>query len=285
LRYFDRYCSQIYPAAQVFTQEMVDAWCAQRPTENNNSCLARIAIVFGFVRYLKQRRKTDIAGPLLPKRERRTYMPHAFTVSELERFFYACDNLPATPNRLTTLTLKITAPIFFRLLYSSGMRTNEARLLRVDDVDWERGVLSIRRSKGEAQHYVVLHDTMLTLMRKYDTEIRKFYPNRQYFFPSPKGCYRRDWVCKNFRKLWNRYNTSRATAYDLRHHYATENINQWIGEGFGFESKLVWLSKSMGHSVLESTRYYYSFVPAMADIIEKLSGQDFEDIVPEVDND
>jgi hypothetical protein len=40
----------------------------------------------------------------------------------------------------------------------------------------------------------------------------------------------------------------------------------------------------MGHSVLESTRYYYSLVPAMADIIEKLSGQDFDEIVPEVDD-
>jgi hypothetical protein len=27
---------------------------------------------------------------------------------------------------------------------------------------------------------------------------------------------------------------------------------------------------------------YYSLVPAMADIIENLSGQDFDDIVPEV---
>ena len=80
------------------------------------------------------------------------------------------------------------------------------------------------------------------------------------------------------------YNSSYATAYELRHHYATENINQWIGEGFEFDSKLLYLSKSMGHSTLESTRYYYSLVPTMADILEKMSGRDFDDIVPEVDD-
>jgi hypothetical protein len=41
----------------------------------------------------------------------------------------------------------------------------------------------------------------------------------------------------------------------------------------------------MGHSVLESTRYCYSLAPAMADLIESLSGQGFDDMVPEVDDD
>lgn len=39
----------------------------------------------------------------------------------------------------------------------------------------------------------------------------------------------------------------------------------------------------MGHSTLESTKYYYSLVPAMADILEEKTGMDFENIVPEVD--
>ena len=138
-------------------------------------------------------------------------------------------------------------------------------------------------SKGDSQHFVVLHETMLELMKRYDTEIRKTHPKRQYFFPSPKGFFRKNWVCRNFRDCWFAYNTSYATAYELRHNYATENINRWVGEGFGFDSKLLYLSRSMGHSVLESTRYYYSLVPAMSGIVENLSGQNFDDIVPEVD--
>ena len=69
----------------------------------------------------------------------------------------------------------------------------------------------------------------------------------------------------------------------LRHNYAVENINQWIGEGFEFYSKLVYLSKSMGHGSLESTKKYFHLVPAMADILLELTGRDFDDIVPEAD--
>jgi len=69
----------------------------------------------------------------------------------------------------------------------------------------------------------------------------------------------------------------------LRHHYAVENINRWIDEGFGFDAKLFYLSKSMGHSTVECTKYYYSLVPGMAEILEEKTGSDFESIVPEVD--
>ena len=71
----------------------------------------------------------------------------------------------------------------------------------------------------------------------------------------------------------------------LRHHYAITNINQWIKNGFDFYDKLLYLSKSMGHSSLESTKYYYTLIPAMANVIELLSNDDFEIIVPEVEYD
>ena len=285
LRYFDSYCAQLHPNAEVLTQEMVNGWCAQRATEKNSSCFTRISVVVGFIRYLKERGKTDVMEPAFPKKERRTYIPHAFTDAELESFFRACDNLPSAPPNPKVYTRKITVPIFFRLLYSSGIRTCEARMLRVDDVDLNQGVLNIRHSKGESQHYVVLHDTMLDLLNRYDVAVRAIHPTRQYFFPSPDDShYKRSWVSKNFRDLWDVCNASHATAYGLRHHYATENINQWIGEGFNFDSKLLYLSRSMGHSVLESTRYYYSLVPALAYIMENVSGQDFDNIVPEVDD-
>jgi len=38
----------------------------------------------------------------------------------------------------------------------------------------------------------------------------------------------------------------------------------------------------MGHSVIESTKYYYSLIPRLSDILEDKTNSDFEDIVPEV---
>jgi integrase len=257
LSLFDRYCQKQYPDATALTQEIADNWCRKRDTEKNNSCRSRIYVVVSFIRYLRKREKTDIRVPDIPRKERRSYIPHAFTETELNNFFYACDNLPNEPLSRVPRYKRITIPVLFRLLYSSGIRTNEARLLRMEDIDLNQGILDIRCSKGHAQHYVVLHDSMVDIMKQYDALIRKQYPARTYFFPAGGDTFHtRKWVQRSFLRMWNKYNSSSATAYELRHHYATENINGWMDEGFGFDAKLLYLSKSMGHSKLESTRYY-----------------------------
>jgi integrase len=214
--------------------------------------------------------------------ERSVYIPHAFTDEELANFFDACDDLtgiesPASRSR------RITVPVFFRLLYSSGIRTTEARQLHTGDVDLERGIINVRLTKGYSQHYIALHDTMTELLRKYDAAINVIYTSRVYFFPASenKG-HTSAWVERNFRECWFKKNKAFAIPYELRHHYATANINNWVEDGFGFDAKFLYLSKSMGHSVIESTKYYYSLIPRLSDILEDRTNTDFEDIVPEV---
>ena len=282
LAVFDRHCHDSYPEARALSQEMVDGWCRQRATETNNSCRARIYVVVGFVRYLRARGLTEAAEPAVPAAERPERTPHAFTDQELRDFFHACDTIPLQPATPERRVRRITMPVFFRLLYSSGLRTTEARQLRVEDVDLDTGVLSVRRSKGPDQHHVVLHPSMLDLMRRYDEAVSRLRPARAYFFPAQGDSFHRSkWVSRNFNALWGQHNQGHVLAYDLRHHYATANINQWIGEGFGFDAKLLLLSKSMGHTVIESTTYYYSLVPALAAVIEDKTGAGFDAIVPE----
>jgi len=290
---FERYCAENYPQSEYPTQEMVDSWCRQHSNEKNNSCRARIYAVVNMVRYLRQRGLTDVNDPPIPRKERVTFIPHAFTVDELKRFFAACDNLPKLPYRKEIRSRRITLPVFFRLLFSSGMRTFEARMLRCIDVDLQNGVLSIKQSKGRRnQHFVVLHDSMLELMRRYDTAIGEIYPGREYFFPATNGGpHTKKWLQVNFNRLWdevhkaNNAEKSRATSYAFRHNYAITNINYWLDEGFGFEDKLMYLSKSMGHYDIESTKYYYSLTATLADVLAEKTGADFDDIVPDVDYD
>lgn len=180
MRLFDRYCHHRYPGESILTQQMVDGWCAKRDTESGKSCQTRAYPIIAFVKYLKSRGLTNVNPPKLPKKMRSTYVPHAFSEDELRRFFNGCDTLsgPLTKqNRIRNISI----PVFFRLLYSSGVRTTEARLLRCEDVDLETGVLNIRLSKGYDQHFVVLHDSMLQLMREYDKAIADIFPERTYF--------------------------------------------------------------------------------------------------------
>jgi integrase len=266
------------------TQEMVNSWCDKRKTESNNSCIARISVIVVFVEYLHVRGLSEVSKPTTPLRQKCKYIPHSFTVQELANFFRACDEIDVPADALAQIGKKLSVPVFFRLLYSTGIRTNEARQLRTADVDLIHGVLNIRISKGNNQRLVALHDSMLMIMRKYDSAMKHRCPGREYFFPSPMGgCYKETWLGNMFAEMWYKYNTAHATCYDLRHNYAVENINQWVGDGFGFFDKLVALSKSMGHAGVESTKYYFHLVPALANVIEDLSGESFDEIVPEVD--
>ena len=161
---FARYCEKQYPKAVFLSQEMVGGWCHKRDTETNNSCRSRIYVVASFIRYLRTRKKTDVMKPDMPRKERRTYIPHSFTDVELENFFHACDSLSCVPRTSEQRSRKITIPVFFRLLYSSGIRTNEARMLKVEDVDLCHGVMNIRyskatfcRSKGSTRLFISLH--------------------------------------------------------------------------------------------------------------------------------
>jgi len=284
LRLFDKYCHKQYPYATALTQTMIAGWCAKRATENSNSNRCRIQVIATCIKYLRARGLCNLTEPTMPQKKASTYIPHAFTDEELRSFFDACDSITVPVSNKVSRLRKIEVPAFFRLLYSSGIRTTEARLLGVEDVNLKDGILNIKESKGHGQHYIVLHDTMSDLMRRYDAAIRKIIPNRVYFFPSHiGGPHSRTWVSDNFKLLWDKGSYKRAIPYELRHHYATCNLNSWVGCGLEFNARFLYLSKSMGHCILECTRYYYTLVPCLADIMLNFTNDSFNEIIPEVD--
>lgn len=285
IKLFDHFCADHYPDNTDLCQEMLNTWCAQRETENNRSCYTRTLVIREFVDYLQKRGLTDVTPVIPPKPEKKKYIPHAFSEEELTRFFYGCDSIIPYMGRRASKLRKLTCPVFFRLLFSSGIRTTEARYLQREDVDLEHGVLNIQQSKGYDQHYVALHDSMTELLKRYDQAADILQPSRTYFFESTKGhYYSRDWVEDNFNSLWSKANGtgSKVVAYDLRHNYAIANINSWADDSFEFSDKLHCLSKSMGHRWIESTLYYYSIVPRLADTLQKKTETGFNAIVPEV---
>lgn len=283
---FDRYCAEQFPDDKCLSQEMIDTWCKKRDTETNLSCYTRQCCIVALIKYLRARKLSDVHEPDRPRKARSAYIPHAFTDEELHNFFRACDSICYKPGhrRKCDKLKKLTTPVIFRVLYSTGMRTNEVRMLAKEDVNLEEGIISIKQSKGEQQRYVVIHPTLIPILRQYDIKIAELCPDRNYFFPSPRGgCLTKTWITDVFREMWNKYNSSHATAYELRHHYAIVNINHWQDMGFELYDHLLYLSKSMGHLSAESTRNYYSIVPALADTLQEKTANDTDWILPDIE--
>lgn len=73
------------------------------------------------------------------------YVPHIYTDQEPAALFAQTDRCcycSQVPLR------HLVMPVLFRTIYACGLRASEARLLRVDDVDIDAGVLQIRDAKG-----------------------------------------------------------------------------------------------------------------------------------------
>lgn len=285
LHLFDAHCARVDPSATAPAQAMVDSWFAKRDTETPESCYVRTLSARAFVAYARERGLTEAVAPDPRYPKNPVPIPHAFTDDELARFYHACDTIVPQQGSRAGKIRKITCPAFFRLLFSSGVRTTEARLPRRADVDLGHGVLDIQRSKGYDQHYVALHESMTEVLRAYDVAAERLQPGREWFFQSPcGGHYSARWVGDNFRRLWDEANpgSGDATAYMLRHNYATTNIMSWDCDPYEAHDRLLYLSKSMGHRDIRATLYYFSIVPGLADkMLERTQGS-FNATVPEV---
>lgn len=280
---FDAFYYNEYPFLLTIEQKPINEWYKQKETEQASSTNKRIVVVNGFLIYCNNHGLSKVRIPEYLKALPCTYVPHAFTTEELNKFFKACDTYNACfPNTIKSTNRLLTIPVIYRLLYSSGIRTCEARLLRNENVNLEDGILNIINSKGPYQHYVALHESMKPIMINYDKSISNLYPNRTFFFPREINDFLSSaWLSRTFNIIWESCGFQKVRLYDLRHNYAIININSWLSDS-DFNSKFYYLSKSMGHTSLESTNYYYSFVPRLAEIFQATEEETFNEIVPEV---
>ena len=284
---FNKYCASIDPDVMVLTDDIVNKWCDKRPDEQCKSRNARIRPVRKFLKYTNKHGWTNVLIPENLPAEKSTYKPHAFNKDELSTFFHstATIKLIEWENELRFKLRKMQVPVYFRLLYSTGMRTNEARMLKCKDVDLTNGVINIAHSKGLDQHKVALHQTMWDLLKQYNDAMERLMPDRNIFFPNKNDDFRGiAWQSNNFRKIWKTLSNEPARAYDLRSLYAVTNINSWDYDGTEWFDKLLFLSHSMGHRRIESTCYYYQLVPLFFKQLEELTGQALNDLLPNLKN-
>jgi len=284
MKSFDLYCHDNYPNATTLSWEIAMGWCKKRENERDSSCASRGNVIRKLCDFLNDRGLASIPKLELPTGKAPKYIPHFFTDEELENFFKACDEIEIVARgcNVRKRAQKIMVPIYYRLLYSTGARTGELLMLKREDIKLDEAVISIEMSKGYKSRYVCIHDSMLQILKQYDSSMDKIYPNRIYFFPSSVDKHLTgSWVTTNFKRCWLKYNNAKAVAYDLRHNYAITHINALINGGFDTFDALMYLSKSMGHSSIDVTKYYYEITPILADTLDQVSGPSTSLLLPD----
>lgn len=287
LRAFNGYCATHHPESTAITEKIINGWCNKRITESSESHNKRISPVRSFLRYANRRGWTNVRLPEFLPYSKKQYTPYPFSFGQLQAFFKITDSFEDAKYLSDKVSgiRKIEIPVFYRLLYSTGMRTVEARLLRCGDVDLKNGVININQSNGLDQHRIALHRTMWDLLIRYDEAMSALMPGRNCFFPNEYDePYTRMWESYNFVRMWRLVSNGHARCYDFRSHYAVRNINSWKYTGPEWFDKLLYLSRSMGHRDIRSTCYYYQLVPLFAEQLEALTAGEYHKLLPDLTN-
>lgn len=150
------------------------------------------------------------------------------------------------------------------LLASAGLRSGEAVRLDRPDVDLDRGILQVRRTKFRKDRLVPVHQTTRDALRAYAAARDKAYPlgDPSAFFVNLRG--RR--LSKG--RLQALFQRARADAgldvgiprgvrlHDLRHRFATTRVLTWSQEGVDVQGRLPLLATYLGHARYTDTAYY-----------------------------
>jgi Phage integrase family len=149
-------------------------------------------------------------------------------------------------------------------------------LLKLDDVDIEQGVLTIRAAKFGRARFVPLHPSTRTVLIDYLQRRKQFLGNRpsNYVFVSYRGT-RLDLgrVHRAFHAL-SRQTGLRAPGarngprlHDFRHRFAVQVLARWYESGEDPARRLPILSTYFGHVCVAGTYWYLSRIVARRDIV------------------
>ncbi len=288
LKTFGIFCMNHYPRETTLTKEMAMHWAERRQDEHVNRLLRRISPVRQLAKYMNSIGiEAYIIPPGIPGKQIR-YVPHIFTDQELRAFFAEIDQCPVSPY---SPARHLIIPVFFRVLYCCGLRSSEARLLTVEDVDLENGKLTIRHSKGNKDRNVMMSEEVLNLCRIYHSKVSRIIPDRVVFFPNPCGKYYNHSILDYwFHLFWNKTGVTHISSgnpprvHDFRHNFAVKRLNLWVQDGKDLNAYLPYLSMYLGHVHFTETDYYLHFVPEFFPLFREKTLEKCAHLIPEVKN-
>ncbi len=246
---------------QTFTVDEAVVWARLNPDAHPSWWSTRLSLVRRFAGYLNA---NDVDVPvipsgLLPARKPRA-VPYIYSQDDLDALLDACGQVFSDERIAATLRTVIG------LLAATGLRIGEALNLRVDDIDFDHGVLVIREAKS-AERLVPIHPSTVTALEQYLA-----LPARVATNPDPHGqvfvtANGTGYVYVTFQSRFKRVREAaglvprgkaRPRLHDLRHTFATAHMTAAYAHDGDPDRVLSLLATWLGHSDAAHTYWYLS---------------------------
>ena len=263
----DRHASHI-------TIQLSLEWAQQPTTAQPAHWAKRLSFVRGFAQYRAAiDNLTEVPPPgLLPHRPKRI-APYIYSNREIGLLLAAALKLPSAGGLKRWIYY-----VLLGLLSVTGLRIGEALRMKLDDVDLNAGVLTVRDSKFGKSRLIPIHRSTQKVLANYLRRRRRFLAERSsvHLFISGTGN-RLDSgdVHRTFCALSRQIGLREPCAshgprlHDFRHRFAIETLLQWYRSGEDAESRLPALSTYLGHASVRDTYWYLSACPELMELAAK----------------
>jgi len=202
---------------------------------------AYMTVIKNFDKYLQQYEKGSLPVKHLQLPEPLKTEKDVLTTEEINQLYEITDNGPIGYRDRAMLSL----------YYGCGLRRSEGTVLQIEDIDWKRNYLHIRKGKGAKARYVPFNE-------KIAADLQAYYPHyrnqllRQatpIFLIGQRGRIQGGSINDRLKLLAERAGINKpVNLHLLRHSIATHLLQK----GMDIEQ----IASFLGHSTLEATQIY-----------------------------
>ena len=279
---FDRFFTQTSKKELFISSDDVKSWVITRTFDKQNTLYEKYSALANFCRYMSLL-GYDCYIPSRPKKHATNYVPTIFTHLQMHSIFNVCDNLVMKKHQAKSIMIII--PSLIRVLYSTGIRINEALSVLNKDVDFDRKVIVLNKTKNRCQRLAPINDSLEQVLKQY---IR--YRNRipslgvanpdSYLFVSSLGkhCSRRT-VSDYFYRMIEECGIPRRCdqrgpmVHEIRHTSAVHSLIKLTHAGVDIYCSLPLLATFMGHKKVLSTENYVRLTQEMYPEVLKMNAE------------
>jgi integrase/recombinase XerD len=219
------------------------------------------------------------------------FIPHIFTIAEIRTILQKTLHMD-DPRMNRSPWIQNTYRVAFHTTYACGLRVGEICRLKIGDVDFERSVLTVRKTKFGKTRLVPFNVRTRELLARY---LERFRPgdcpksaDSPFFVTLRRRPFSVDTTSGHFSTvcaaagLHRRKRTKGDTVHGgttihaLRHSFAVHRLVKWYEEGVDVNSKLPLLATYMGHTDYRYTQKYLTVLPIITDMAGKRFAEMFE---------
>ena len=288
LRQFVRYCKQNIHT-DYLPEDAIYNWITDTKNQSIKTKNNLNGVLTGWAKYVFSLGYIPLRLPSIRYSRNTAFVPHIFTDEELEKIWNCVDNIRPShqfPNMHRCI------PVLFRLLYGCGLRIGEALQIRLQDIDFDKNVITLYHTKLDRERLVPMSDSLAKVIKKYIESNGEITNGDMLIFFYRKG------EALSTHTIYGRFRLTLEKSgipyegklrgprlHDFRHTFAVRTMNRLFDKGNDLYVTLPIISAYLGHANLDTTEKYIRLTEDRLSTISNSMQLHIPEVFPEVKSD